>query len=263
MHMPSGASKFVSAAFAGLLAGVAFTTTSNGAAPATDNCLAGPKSQTSQGGHWYYRIEHATQRHCWYLKDGSEKLSQTASPTLPAPPMQRSIANAHAELTSPPIAIEQTSAATAQPASSTPTNAASMQNPPAAPPDTNTQLSAVASRWPEPSNTVSSTVPGPAAGNSGTMVQPNSKATRPPAVTAVTLAAADSSPAKQPGAAHMLLIVVLGALSIAGLIGSAVVRFGGPRPVGGRGMRADPLAADDPSRRIAEMMAKLSRAKAA
>jgi hypothetical protein len=263
MHMPSRTAKFVSAAFASILAGVPLTTASNSAAPATDNCLSGPKNQAPQGSHWYYRIEHATQRHCWYLKDESEKLSQAVAPNSPKaePAMQHSIANAHAELTSPPVRIEQaTSAATAQPA---PANAAGMENgQPAAPPDANTQLSAVASRWPEPSNMVSSANPGSAAGNSGAAVQSSSKATRLPAVAAVTLAAADSSSAKQSGAAHMLLIVILGALSIAGLIGSAVLRFGGTRPVGRRDMRGDPRAADDPSRRIAEMMARLSRTAA-
>jgi hypothetical protein len=60
----------------------------------------------------------------------------------------------------------------------------------------------------------------------------------------------------------MLLIVILGALSIAGLIGSAIIRFGGAPPVGGRDMRGDPRAADDPNRRIAEMLARLSRTAA-
>jgi len=60
----------------------------------------------------------------------------------------------------------------------------------------------------------------------------------------------------------MLLIVILGALSIAGLIGSAIIRFGGTRQVGRRDMRGDPRAADDPNRRIAEMLARLSRTAA-
>jgi hypothetical protein len=264
MHMPSRTTKFVSAAFAGILAGVPLTTASNSAAPAIDNCLSSPKNQAPQGSHWYYRIEHPTQRHCWYLKDESEKLSQAVSPNSPKaePAMQHSIANAHAELTSPPVRIEQaTNAATAQP-TPMPANATALENNQlAAPRDANTQLSAVASRWPEPSDMGSSASPGPAASNPGATVQSN-KVTRPPAIAAVTLAAADASSAKQSGAAHMLLIVILGALSIAGLIGSAVLRFGGTRPAGGRDMRGDPRAADDPSRRIAEMMARLSRTAA-
>jgi hypothetical protein len=257
MHMPSRTAKFVSAAFAGILAGV--TTASNGAAPATDNCLSGPKDQAPQGSHWYYRIEHATQRHCWYLKDEREKLSQAVSPNSPKtePAMQRSIANAHAELPLPQAGTEQqSSAATGQPAAGTQNNQL------ATPPDANTQLSAVAARWPESSGIASSANSGSTASNSGTTVPSNSGVTRQPVAAAVTLAAADASSEKQSGAAHMLLIVILGALSIAGLIGSAVLRFGGTRPAGGRDLRGDPRAADDPNRRISEMLARLSRAEA-
>jgi hypothetical protein len=251
MHMPHRTAKFVSAAFAGILAGVPLATASNGATPATDNCLSGPKDQAPQGSHWYYRIEHATQRHCWYLRDERAGLSQAVSPNSPKaePVMQRSIANAHAELPLPP--------ATAQPAPVTPANAADLQNNQlATPPDINTRSSAVASRWPEPSNT------GSAPSSSGASVQSNSGMARQPAVAAVALATADASSEKRSGSAHMLLIVILGALSIAGLIGSAVLRFGGTQPVGGRDMRGDPRAADDPNRRIAEMLARLSRAQA-
>jgi hypothetical protein len=266
MHMPSRTAKFVSAAFASVLAGVPLTTASNSAVPATGNCLSGPKDQAPQGSHWYYRIEHATQRHCWYLRDEHEKLSQTTSPNSPKaePEMQHSIANARAELPLPQAHIEQeTSAATGQPAPAMPANAPGVgNNQLAAPRDANTQQSAIASRWPEPSNIGSSANPGSAVSNSGAAGQSNSRAARLPAVAAVRLAAADSSSERQFGPAHMLMIVVLGALSIAGLVGSAIFRFAGTRPIGGRDMRGDPRAADDPNRRIAEMLARLSRTAA-
>jgi hypothetical protein len=43
-----------------------------GAAPAaakggTDECLAKPGATAPQGSHWYYRINRADGRHCWYL----------------------------------------------------------------------------------------------------------------------------------------------------------------------------------------------------
>jgi hypothetical protein len=255
--MPSRTAKFVSAAFASILAGVPLTAASNSAAPATDNCLSGPKDQAPQGSHWYYRIEHATQRHCWYLRDEHEKLAQAVSPNAPKaePAMQRSIANAHAELPLPQARTEQeTTAAAGQPALA---NAAGTENNRlAAIPDANTQRSAVASRWPDPSNIDS------AVDHSGAVVPSNSRATRLPAMAAVTLAAADSSSERQSGSAHMLLIVILGALSIAGLIGSAIIRFGGTQPIGRRDLRGDPRAADDPNRRIAEMLSRLSRTAA-
>ena len=67
--MPSRTAKFVSAIFASVLAGIPLATISHGATPAADDCLSGPKDQAPQGSHWYYRIEHATKRHCWYLKE--------------------------------------------------------------------------------------------------------------------------------------------------------------------------------------------------
>lgn len=70
--MPRRTVKFVSALFAGVLAGIPLATISHGATPAADDCLSGPKDQAPHGSHWYYRIDRATKRHCWYLKD--EKL---------------------------------------------------------------------------------------------------------------------------------------------------------------------------------------------
>src|SRR3981081_205176 len=121
--MPNRTAKFASAIFASLLAGVPITTISHSAAGADDECLSSPKDQTPQGGHWYYRIDHATKRHCWYLKEDSEKLAEkrsaekpsseksskvtpsnnSSSVARPAPPKsetatQRSIADARAEL---------------------------------------------------------------------------------------------------------------------------------------------------------------------
>jgi len=104
--MPARAAKFVSAIFAGVLAGIPLATISHGAAPAADDCLSAPKDQAGHGGHWYYRIDHATNRHCWYLRDAKLSQSDTANAAPPAKPAssnvdaatQRSIADAHAEL---------------------------------------------------------------------------------------------------------------------------------------------------------------------
>ena len=106
--MPNRTAKFASLAFAGLLAGVLLATMSHSAARAADDCLSAPKDETPAGQHWYYRIEHGTKRHCWYLREEGEKPAQTASPIASPPanpvaakaetPAPRSIADAHAEL---------------------------------------------------------------------------------------------------------------------------------------------------------------------
>jgi hypothetical protein len=305
--MSNRTAKFVSAIFVSLLAGAALTTVSHGAVPAADDCLAAPKGQTPSGGHWYYRVDRATKRHCWYVGDEKEKLSRVA-PKNSAPSAeavsprketatQRSIADAHAELPLPQTRVEQETSVTPwQPNPATAANAASVENNPRANArDVNTRLSVIASRWPEQSGVSSSASPGPTTGDSGEPVQSNSDAAPSSAVAEVTLAAADASSEKQPGSIQMLLIIIAGALTFAGLIGSAIFRFGSMRQAGRRQIRSDRRAiwdladtdrpsptaypradmsmrrvdiprelreADDPNDRIVEMLARLSRSAA-
>jgi hypothetical protein len=288
MHMPNRTAKFVSTVFASLVAGAALTTISYGATPTADDCLAGPTDHAPQGGHWYYRIEHPSNRHCWYLKDEHDKVSQIAPPsaapsTKPIAPMTetampRSVADARAEL----------------PASQTPSTETSTENsPPANTADANVQPSIVASRWLDPSSLSSSPGPGPITGNAGAPAPSSSAAAPPPAIAAVPLATADALPEeteKYSGSFRMVLLAIIGALSIAGLMGSAIFRFSSgtsrrgrrdivgarrsiwdsaavdrqppPFPKPGARMRVDLLReprADDPNRRISELLAELSR----
>src|SRR5258708_1330298 len=70
--------------------------------------LAAQRRRPRGGRHWYYRIDRPTNRHCWYLRDEGEKLAQSAPPNSspapkpvspkPEPAMQRSVSDAHAEL---------------------------------------------------------------------------------------------------------------------------------------------------------------------
>ena len=308
--MSNRTAKFASAMFAGILVSVPLATVSHGAAPAAaaaDDCLSGPKGQTPAGGHWYYRIDRATKRHCWYIGDEKAKLSRVA-PKNSAPladavspqketATQQSIADAHAELPAPQTRVEQETSATIWPPNpATAANTASVGNSQRAnAQDLNTQRSVVASRWPEQSGVSSSASPEPTTGNSDATEQSNSEAAPSPAVAAVTLAAADLSSEKPSGSIQMLLIVIVGALSFAGLIGSAIFRFGSMRRAGRRQIRGDrraiwdavdndrpsptaypaadvsmrrvdiplkPREADDPNDRIAEMLARLSRSAA-
>jgi hypothetical protein len=50
---------------------------------AADDCLAGPNRPPAQGGHWYYHLDRANNRKCWYLV---EPAAQT--PTAEAPQSQ-------------------------------------------------------------------------------------------------------------------------------------------------------------------------------
>jgi hypothetical protein len=39
------------------------------AAPAADSCLSAPKGAAPKGQHWYYHVDRASHRKCWYLRD--------------------------------------------------------------------------------------------------------------------------------------------------------------------------------------------------
>jgi hypothetical protein len=245
--MPDRAAKFVSAIFASVLAGATLVAVSHDAARAADDCLAAPKAETPEGSHWYYHIDRATNRHCWYLRAEGEKLSQTvppnssdsAKPVAPTAlvPLQPSVADAHAELpaqTGIEPANRNNGLVPAMPA-----NAAVSED---KAPGADAQPSVVASRWPDPSAASSTVSPQPATSQTAANAQPEpqsdssqsdsaqsgSTAAPPPAAAAVPLAAADSSQGL-PASLPMLLAVMTGALALAGITASVVLKFGRAR----------------------------------
>jgi hypothetical protein len=38
-----------------------------------EDCLAGPNAQAPQGSHWYYRVDRAAHRKCWYLGEAKRR----------------------------------------------------------------------------------------------------------------------------------------------------------------------------------------------
>lgn len=271
--MSSPTAKFVSAIFASLFACALIVTTSHGAPTEADKCLSGPKGAPPAGGHWYYRVDRATKRACWYIGDAREKISAKIARAAPeAPPSantasppnsastQPSIANARAELPLPQSRVEPaTSVFTGQRAAAA-VNAAI--NPEidqrANADDIGAKPSVVGSRWPElagvmstpalPGSSNNSAAPPPA--NSTT--EPSASRVAPPAsVAALPLAAANASSTEKPaGSVQLLLIAILGALALAGLIASAIFRFSRPRRNRGRVDRRvnwDSVRTDRPS----------------
>jgi hypothetical protein len=253
--MPNRTAKFASAIFAGLLAGTPLTTISHSAA-AEEECLSGPNDKAPGAGHWYYRIDRATKRHCWYQRDEGEKRSQltppnstaSARPAAPKPALaaQRSVADAHAELPwqsriEQPRRDRLVSAISAD-------AAVGEINPDVKPPVAEGQQSNMVSRWlgrsdADPlNNPIFLTSPTPLAGplpNGSAPVSPvankddpdtNASAVPPtqlPSPAAGQFAAADlSSPTHS---VQMLLAAILGALALAGVMGRAIFKFVGPR----------------------------------
>jgi hypothetical protein len=214
-----------------------------------DDCLVAPKGDAPQGQHWYYRIDRGTKRHCWYLKDEGEKVARAASRERTAAgksasgkteaAVQRSVADAHAELPSR-SRIEDNSRAVA----TRPAQAAVIANTAAAGAnsgvtDDNGAGSNVLSRWPEPTAINSTadtptdsrplvvaenTQPDPAPASA--TLAPAMSATQTDVMTDGTAPVAGSTAVgKYSGSLQELLLVAFAALALAGLSGSAVYRL--------------------------------------
>jgi hypothetical protein len=309
----------VAALFASILTGASFTSVTDvhaQAAAAADNCLTAPKDKTPAGSHWRYRLERGTKRQCWYLRDENDKSaraapqdastdeaaeSAAAEPAAPPPRpvVRKSVANAHAELTSAQQRVEEPAAApeprtVGMAPAPTFQNSPPFQNSPAANvPVTTTPSAAVATRWPDASGVSASNTFRTAAAEPQAAPPENSQATLQPAPAPVAPAAVDSSMAKQTASIQMLLLVMAGALTLAGLIASLIFRVGRmrarkrnlkirrdrramwdkihrerPSPsmlpdeevsMWRRDQPRDPRAPDDPQRRVTEMLSRLAR----
>ena len=258
--MANRIAKFASAIFASLLAGAPITIITSSFAHAAGDCQTEPGSETRQGQHWYYRIEHGTKRHCWYLREEGERAEQATSSEGTAAASRRnetavrgSIADAHGELPPPRVRVQQDGGASAarRPRANMPATPEDNQYPGAfASPADGAPRSLVASRLPEPLAVDSSVNPAPEA--SATMVadaSPTPQAESSPALAPVTLAAAAAPIQKTGGSLRMLLLVILGALALASLMGNVVYRLGRARHVArAAARRRDIWESADPAR---------------
>jgi len=231
--MPIRTAKFASAVLANVLAGALLAIASHHVAHAADNCLSAPKDETPEGSHWYYRIDHATKRHCWYLRAEGEKVSQTGvssndqrsvKPAAPSAETQRSVENARAELP-PRTTIGETSNDTLTPADT----AAGAEDTAATTPAAEASRSVIASRWPESSDTTSPIGLPPPTINPAANAGPVAAADPPPTGSTVRLATADASPQAPSGSIARLLSAMTGALALAGIVASLVLKLAARR----------------------------------
>jgi hypothetical protein len=249
--MPNRAAKFGSALFASFLASAAFIPMSYGETPAADECLSAPKATTPTGGHWRYRIEHPSNRHCWYVRSGGDTAAKTAVSTPSAltksaepnvatsADMPGSVANAHAELaSSQTLSVQDTRAASgqlpaamanvdsgAQAANSQAAISQDSISRPVTPADAATSGSLVAARWPD-QMAANTAVAASSAGNDVVADATPTPVAQTPGKNNVRIAVADAAaetPLEKPRAStQMMLIVMIGAFSVAGLVASAV-----------------------------------------
>ncbi|UPK30573.1 hypothetical protein IVB26_18615 [Bradyrhizobium sp. 195] len=236
--MGNRTAKFVSALVGSVIAGLPLAAVSQNApnTPSTANaaadCLASPKGAAPQGQHWYYRLERTTKRQCWYLRAAGDKASQTAQATPDAQDTDstapQSAQNARAE-----YVASQTGAVPATPNTAAPAPAAAgaprvaPQQQPTAPVADTAQQPAVTTRWPDAATPAVSPAPQPQPAPAAAAAPPSAKPAKPPAPTAP--AAVDGSADKPTGSLQMLLLVIGGALALAGILASLIYRFAGGR----------------------------------
>jgi hypothetical protein len=254
--MSNRSAKFVPALFAGLLAGASLaavtdlraqTTQAQATQPPADNCLAAPGSKTPPGGHWYYRIDRATKRKCWYLREENGKAAlatpQESSPAPSsaaedaAPPpgtiTSKAIADAHAEWISQQARTEQNFPANVEPRTTGAIPAPPVQDGKlATAPNVLAPTPLAATRWPDTSGVSSSSNPTDlrSAAADPPSDQPEQAAeAHQPAPAPVAPAAVEPSTAKPTASMQMLFLVMAAALALAGITVSLIVRFGRAR----------------------------------
>jgi hypothetical protein len=310
--MRTTAAKFVSAIFATVIASSTLT-----AAPEVENaekekpadtCLLGPSASTPPGGHWYYRADRANNRNCWYLGEAKDKRARKTvaeedsvaaeKPAAPAPKKpvaQRSITDARAELPPQSSAEPETKTVATQRITAAPADA----------------QRAVATRWPEPA-AVSPPAPSPAPVTKTPEAPPQNQAQAQAPAQQATPAAppprpfapqplpAKANAADKPLSLPMLLTVLVGGLSVIGVMASVLFargksQQGKPRPkrrlsrsapmppvqtaekpllqTAEKPLPEEPLpekplpedsrAPDDPTRRLQQMLADIQKRAAA
>jgi hypothetical protein len=224
---------FASALAASLLASANFAAMAqNAAQPAdtktVDNCQSAPKGPAPAGSHWYFHLNRATKTKCWYLGEAKNRAATTetaqqqsapaldatadAAPPLaqPRPVMRPSVADARAELASPQAAATPAAPADSGQAGATPDAGT--------PPDGDAPSSA---RWLDATSMARSNGTQHAASQPATAdAQPQATAAAPAAPGAVETPAEKTS-----SSTEMLLIVMVGALALAGLVSALVFRL--------------------------------------
>jgi hypothetical protein len=257
-RMSNRSAKFAVALAASILAGANFTAVAqNAAKPAdagaadtktADNCLAGPKGTAPAGSHWFYHLDRATKKHCWYLGDAKGKTAKAAAaqqqppaadqtdastadaspqqqaqpqqqpPLQPQPQaaMRQSIANAHAELTSPQATSAPASAADTAP----PSAAASSSSAPA-----DAQSPTVNARWFDAKTMAGANGTRQAAAQPTAVEQADATPQQADAAAPAAQAAVEAPTDKPSSSTQMLLIVMVGALALAGVVSALVFRL--------------------------------------
>ncbi len=239
-------------------------------ASAADECLTKPK-EAQAGKHWFYRIDRATKRQCWYLRDDDRASSAARKPASQQDQakLSSSAANAHAEIqtSAGPTRDDMKVASSTPTTSSAPASVFPSVAPSAAPEpaasaepspdktDSAASDSALATRWPDASGTLQ-TAPEPAVRTSSYKLAAASAEPSPVESTSTMASAAAAGDSVSTGslasasddASRARLFAFLGAVAVAGFSTSVLLARARAR----RQVRLQPVAAGRATRWPAE-----------
>jgi hypothetical protein len=288
--MTNSSGRFSSTMMATIAASIAVATI--GAADAAEPCLTTPKTETPAGQHWFYRIESGTKRHCWYLGDEgktSSRASTSASMRRAAPdpsptrekPLARSTADARAEWQMPK-ALTESDKDLAFPSENPrrPVAPESLeQGGPVSTSTANPDRSSEVTELPQPNGVAP---PASAPTTTLSMGETNASGTNPPetnpaVTTETTIGSAAVTPTESEdstiGTIPLLVgltLIILGALILVGIFGSAIYRrvkartewrsyesFGYEPTEGALPATESQLDVDDNLHRMRELLARL------
>jgi hypothetical protein len=266
---------------------VAVATIQVSAADAAEKCLTTPKAETPTGQHWFYRIEPGTKRHCWYLGDEGKTSSQVPTSTSarraapdPSPTsnkaVTRSTADARAELQIPQALTENDRDLAVPSESPTPAVApdSSEHGAPVSTSTANPDRSSGVTGLPQLNGVASSasTPPTTLAMEETNASDTNTDATTETTVTSAAIAATESEYSVI-GTTRSLIgltLIILGALILLGLSGSAIYRlvegrakrrsysnFGREPTDGAQRATQSQLDVDDNLRQMRELLGRL------
>jgi hypothetical protein len=229
--MPQRMTIFVTAILVIVVAAVSLTARTSIAQRADDECITKPNATPPQGSHWYYRLDRATRKQCWYLGPEGEKVRtrQIVSRTKSSAPKQTP--QPTAKTTDETPAAEAAPAKTASAAETAPAPAI----PNEAPASVDDPAVGFAMRWPAGPKSDRSSERGPAPARHSYADEHSTTDPLDGAPLAWPIATADQATGRTPESAirpERMLAVLAGALGLAAILLGAVFkpRRGGSMP---------------------------------
>ncbi|MEN3286688.1 MAG: hypothetical protein V7634_988 [Bradyrhizobium sp.] len=198
------------------------------ASAAAEDCLTEPTSDKPDGQQWRYRIDRNSNRRCWYLKDTTGNAKDAAKDTAPRQPASSQPTSAwDFGQSTPPKLAPRRGDDTAKAQLGTGTTSVVHTRPAAVSFGDNLRRDMPSAPWQPPQSQLldSADIDTPSSAASLTTADDPPTEVNPAAAPMSAEAAGSAKLVKPTAPIHKLLMVVIGALSLSGLLASAQYRL--------------------------------------